>query len=95
MEQNYANPANSTAIITFSIPLDNSLNFVSGKQTRLDIFDTIGNKIATLLDEFKSHGTYSISFNPQRLNINLSSGIYFYRLSYGDQYVTKKLIFLK
>jgi hypothetical protein len=80
-------------MITFTIPFDNSYGSVN--QTSLEIFDMIGNKITTILNEYKSAGTYNVSFNPALLNINLSSGIYFYRLKYGNQFLTKKLIFLK
>ena len=55
------------------------------------IFDVLGRKIKTLVDEIKSPGSYSITLDAS----NLSSGIYFYRLSAGNFNDVKKMILLK
>jgi hypothetical protein len=57
----------------------------------LTIYDVLGNKIKTLLNEYKPAGEYGVDFNP----INLAPGIYFYQLRTGDFIQTKKMIYLK
>ena len=57
----------------------------------LKVYDSIGSEIAILVNEQKSAGTYEVEFDAD----NLSSGIYFYRLS-ADAFVeTKKMILLR
>ncbi len=81
--QNYPNPFNPTTTIEFSIPKS---EFVT-----LNVFDVIGRKVASLVNENKEAGKYSIIFNGSKL----SSGIYFYRLQAGNYSAVKKLILLK
>jgi photosystem II stability/assembly factor-like uncharacterized protein len=83
LSQNYPNPFNSITNIAFQIPTD---EFVSIK-----IYDVLGNEVKTLLEETKKAGYYTISLNAN----DLSSGIYFYKLSAGAYSATKKLILLK
>ena len=82
--QNYPNPFNPITIISFRLP-------VSGFVT-LKIFDTIGNEVATLVDEEKQFGIHSIEFAAPK---KISSGIYFYQLQVGDFFETKKMVLLK
>ena len=49
-------------------------------QVSLKIYDVLGRKISTLVDEKKVSGNYEVQFN----GINLASGIYFYRLEIGN-----------
>lgn len=81
--QNSPNPFNSNTIIKYNIP----------KQSKIiiKVFDILGNKIATLVNEEKSIGFYSISFNA----INLSSGVYIYSLQTETFYEAKKMIYIK
>ncbi|MGQ9848290.1 MAG: T9SS type A sorting domain-containing protein [Bacteroidales bacterium] len=51
--------------------------------------------MATLVDEYKSAGSYEVDFNPASSIKNLSSGIYFYRLQAGSFVETKKMILLR
>jgi hypothetical protein len=81
--QNFPNPFNPTTTISFYLP---SKSFVS-----LTVFDMVGRKIATILSEEMSPGTYSRQWNAAKL----SSGIYFYRLQAGTYIETKKLVLLK
>ncbi|MFI5236405.1 MAG: T9SS type A sorting domain-containing protein [Ignavibacteriales bacterium] len=83
LEQNYPNPFNPATMINFSIPVG---GFVS-----LDVFNSIGQKIATLLNEDKPAGTYQVDFSAA----NLSSGIYFYKISSGNFTETRKMILMK
>jgi hypothetical protein len=81
--QNYPNPFNPSTMIRFNLP--QSL-FVT-----LKVYDVLGNKVATLIDEYKSAGSYEVEFNAGAL----SSGIYFYTLKAGSFTQTKKLVLLK
>jgi photosystem II stability/assembly factor-like uncharacterized protein len=81
--QNYPNPFNPITSIKYSIPKDGPV--------KLTIYNIIGSKVATIIDEYKQSGNYSVQFNGSRL----ASGIYFYRLESGGYSTSKKLILLK
>jgi hypothetical protein len=66
-----------------------------GSWQTLKIFDLLGNKVATLIDEYKPAGTYEIEFRPESSIKNPVSGIYFYQLQSGSFVETKKMILLK
>lgn len=83
LSQNYPNPFNPTTNIKFSIPKE---GFVS-----LKIFNTLGQEVATLVNEVKSAGTYQVDFDAS----NLSTGMYVYRLSSGSYNVSKKMLLMK
>jgi hypothetical protein len=83
LEQNYPNPFNNSTVIKYSIPK-------AGLVT-LDIYNAIGEKVATLVDEIKLAGSYTVEVNAA----NLSSGVYFYQLKAGDYIAVKKMILLK
>ncbi len=86
--QNYPNPFNPTTRIKYHI---SKPMFVS-----LRIYDVLGNEIATLVDEEKPAGDFEVKFNISRLNnVDVTSGIYFYKLQAGDFISTKKMILLK
>jgi len=87
LSQNYPNPFNPSTKISWQVP-------VSGWQT-LKVYDVLGNKVATLVNEYRSAGSYEIEFNPSSINHHPSSGVYFYQLSAGDYVETKKMILLK
>ncbi len=86
LEQNYPNPFNPTTTIKFTVPQD-----FNKAATRIDIFDVLGNKVSTLVNEIKSPGNYQITFDAS----NLSSGVYYYQLKIGSKVQTKKMILLK
>jgi DNA-binding beta-propeller fold protein YncE len=83
LEQNYPNPFNPSTTISYSIP---KKDFVS-----LKVYDVLGNEIATLIEEEKPAGKYEIEFNA----VELTSGIYFYRIITGSFVETKSMILLK
>jgi hypothetical protein len=83
LSQNYPNPFNPTTKISYSIPKD---EFVS-----LKVYDVLGNEVATLVNNNKNAGNYSVDFNGS----NLSSGIYFYKLQAGNNVSLKKMILMK
>ena len=83
LEQNYPNPFNPTTVICYQIA---SLGKVS-----LKVYDLLGREVATLVNDVKSAGTYTATFNATKM----ASGIYFYRLQAGSFTQTKKLVLLK
>lgn len=83
LEQNFPNPFNPTTMINFSLPVE---GFVT-----LNVYNSIGQQVATLVNESKTAGTYQVDFDAT----NLTSGIYFYRISSGYFTETKKMILLK
>jgi len=85
--QNYPNPFNPTTTIKYSIT--NSLKKTS--KISLEVFDLFGRKISTLVDEYQKSGDYFVTFDGP----NLSSGVYYYRLTKGDFIQTKKMLILK
>ena len=58
---------------------------------QLKIYDVLGNEIATLINDEKPAGTYTINFNAA----GVASGVYFYQLKADGFVETKKLILLK
>lgn len=83
LSQNYPNPFNPTTNIKFSIP---ETGFVS-----LKVYNTLGQEVATLVNEVKSTGTYQVDFNAS----NLASGMYVYTLTTGNVNISKKMILMK
>jgi endo-beta-N-acetylglucosaminidase D len=81
--QNYPNPFNPSTSIKFSIPKESNV--------RLEILNILGEQIELLVNETKTAGTYGAVWNA----INMSSGIYFYRLQAGNFVETKKMVLIK
>ncbi len=81
--QNYPNPFNPSTIIKYTVK---EPAFIS-----LKIYDVLGNKVATLLNEEKPAGEYEIRFSG---NV-LTSGVYFYQLKAGNFIQTKKMVLIK
>lgn len=84
LEQNFPNPFNPSTIINYQLP---ESGFVT-----LKLYDVLGNVVATLVNEFKSAGTYNYHFSTK--NYQLASGIYFYSMECGNYKETKKLVLL-
>lgn len=83
LEQNYPNPFNPLTHFRFQIADFGSVN--------LSIYDAIGRKIETLVNDELKAGTYEIEWDASAY----SSGIYFYQISTGDYVDTKKMILIK
>ena len=81
--QNYPNPFNPQTKISYSVPKE---SFIT-----LKVYDLLGREVATLVNEKKPVGEYSVPWNAD----NVPSGIYFYKLSAGDFIQTKKMILMK
>ena len=83
LEQNYPNPFNPSTTIRFSIP--------TTENVQLDVFDVLGRKVATVLNQRLTAGTYTVQFNASQL----SSGMYFYRINAGNFRQTMKMMLVK
>lgn len=88
LSQNYPNPFNPTTTIKFSIP-SNVKSETSN--TKLIVYDILGRKIKTLVNEVKSPGSYEVQFDASQF----ASGVYFYRITAGNFVQTKKMILLR
>jgi hypothetical protein len=86
--QNYPNPFNPVTKIRFSLPSPSE----GGVQAvKLIIYDILGREIAILANEQLQPGTYEVEWNAE----NYPSGVYFYTLSAGNYFNSKKMILLK
>jgi hypothetical protein len=81
--QNYPNPFNPSTTIGYRIK---ETGFVSIK-----VFDLLGREIATMVDEVKAPGSYSVLFDAS----NLSSGVYYCQLRARGYIATQKMIFIR
>ncbi|OGU77563.1 MAG: hypothetical protein A2V93_12440 [Ignavibacteria bacterium RBG_16_34_14] len=87
LEQNYPNPFNSTTVIKYKLP--------KASDVKLEIYNITGEKITTLVSEFQYEGEHTVQINANDLQSELSSGVYFYKLSADEYIFVKKLIYLK
>ncbi len=85
--QNYPNPFNPTTTIHYTIGAQNLVP----QHVDLSIYNTLGQKVATLVNKKQSAGNYNVVWNASRL----SSGVYLYRLQAGYHVQTKKMILMK
>ncbi len=83
LEQNYPNPFNPSTTIKYQLP-------ISGRVT-LKVYDVLGREVATLLNEVRQPGIYTVQWNAGRM----ASGMYFYRMQAGSFVETKKLVLNK
>jgi len=83
LEQNYPNPFNPTTTIQFAVP--------SVSDVKLEVFNILGQKVASLVNRRMEAGVHTVNFNAT----NLSSGVYFYRLQAGNFVQTKKMMLVK
>ena len=83
LSQNYPNPFNPSTTINYDIPKDGKVS--------LRLFDMSGKEVATLVNEVKTAGYYSVTFNAA----NLSSGVYFYSITANNFTAIKKMMLIK
>ncbi|MHB9012656.1 MAG: T9SS type A sorting domain-containing protein [Ignavibacteriaceae bacterium] len=83
LEQNYPNPFNPSTTIKFGLPSD--------AKVTLEVYNTIGQKVATLVNEQMTAGYHQVEFYAS----NLASGIYFFRMQTNGFVSIKKLLLLK
>jgi len=83
LSQNYPNPFNPSTIIEYSIP--------ESGDVKLEVYNSLGEELVTLVNEYKEAGNYNINLDAA----DLSSGIYYYRLTSNSFNEIKKMILLK
>jgi len=88
LQQNVPNPFNPETQIDFAIP--------KSGHVRLDIYNTLGQKVKTLVDEQLAVGNKRVSWDGHDdRGKAVASGVYFYKLSVNDFTATKKMLLLK
>jgi hypothetical protein len=83
LKQNYPNPFNASTTIEFQLAKES--------RVKLTIYDLLGNEVVTLVDRELPAGEHSLNWNAA----DLSSGVYFYRLTSGDRVETRRMTLLK
>ncbi|MFQ3598315.1 MAG: S8 family serine peptidase [Chloroherpetonaceae bacterium] len=81
--QNYPNPFNPATTITYQL--------AAFSDVKLEVFDVLGRKVATLVNARQTAGAHSVNFNASAF----ASGVYFYRLQAGSFVETKKMMLVK
>jgi hypothetical protein len=83
LKQNYPNPFNPNTTIEYTL--------AKREKVTIDIYNLLGEKVLTLVNQFQAAGKYTVPFD----GANLSSGVYFYKLKAGAYENIKKMILLK
>jgi hypothetical protein len=83
LQQNYPNPFNPTSVIEYSLP--------SSSHVLLELYNLLGQKIATLVNDVKAPGFYQVQVD----GANLASGVYIYRLTAGQKTFVRKMALVK
>jgi hypothetical protein len=83
LEQNYPNPFNPTTSIQYSV--------AQAGPVAMTVYNVMGQKVATLVNETKSAGTYRVNWDAT----NMASGIYHYRLQSAGKVITRQMTLIK
>jgi hypothetical protein len=83
LSQNYPNPFNPATLIEYTLPQESRVT--------LKVYNTLGQEIATLVDEVQPAGYRSVTWNGR----DMASGVYFYRLQAGDFGDLKRMLLVK
>ena len=98
LSQNFPNPFNPTTTINYTIPevISNPAGRERNLFVTLKVYNVLGKEVATLVNEEKQPGVYSVEFDSYSdEGQNLSSGVYYYTISAGNYNQSKKMILLK
>ena len=89
LHQNYPNPFNPSTQISFDVPEGSEL-------VRLNIYNILGKKVSTLLNNVMSPGKHKIEWNAKDNEGNpVASGIYFYELNSSSFTARKKMLLIR
>jgi len=83
LSQNYPNPFNPVTYIEYALPVATHIT--------LEVFNTLGQRVTTLVNEVQNPGRYRIPFDGK----GYASGAYFYSLKANDFFDVRKMIYLK
>jgi hypothetical protein len=81
--QNYPNPFNATTVIRYNLPSESNVS--------IEIYDILGRKLQTLVDDKQPAGYHQAVWNAN----SRSSGIYFYRIQAGEHSETRKMLLIR
>jgi photosystem II stability/assembly factor-like uncharacterized protein len=84
--QNRPNPFSTSTEISYKV--------TSGGKVSLKVCDIFGKEAATLVDEVKSPGEYTITFIPANSSSQFSKGVYYFKLQEGNRCMIRKMIFI-
>jgi hypothetical protein len=86
--QNYPNPFNATTQISYKL--------TRGSNISLNIYNTMGQKVRTLVNEYRDPGRYTVEWDGKNDNgSDVASGVYLYKMQAGDNVDSKKMTLLK
>lgn len=84
LSQNYPNPFNPSTTINYALP--------NAADVSIEVFNILGKKVATLVNQRKTAGNHAIQFQAS----NLASGVYFYTLRIGGKVLkSQKMLLIK
>lgn len=95
ISNNFPNPFNSSTKISYTIP-----EYLISENQRvthvmIKVYDILGREIETLVDDYQEPGIYEVKFPSQKNSVELSSGIYFYRIEVGGITTVKKMMLIR
>ncbi len=83
LAQNFPNPFNPSTTIEFALPRESHVT--------LDVYNTIGERVASLLNETRGAGYHTVAFDAS----SLPSGVYLYRISAQEYVSVRKMLLTK
>jgi len=83
LHQNYPNPFNPTTTIKYEL--------IRSGPVRLIVYNVLGQRVSVLVNARQSAGSHQVTFNAMQL----TSGVYFYRLQTSDRVLVKKMLLMK
>ena len=93
--QNYPNPFNPTTTIQFSLPPQATSEAEGrvgvGSHVVLKVYDVLGREVATLVNERRTAGRFTVPFDAS----NLGSGVYFYSLTFDGARLSRKMLLIR
>ncbi len=87
LQPNYPNPFNPATMIPYQLS--------QAGWVRLEVFDLLGRQVALLVDAWQPAGFYEVRFDAQDSEQELPAGIYFYRLTAGENTSVRKMTLMK
>jgi hypothetical protein len=83
LSQNYPNPFNPSTVISYQLPAISNVELI--------IYNTLGEKVVTLINERQSPGAHQIEWDAS----SIASGVYYYQIKTGDFQAVRKMILLR
>jgi hypothetical protein len=88
LKQNYPNPFNPSTIISYQLP--------QTEMVTLEIYNALGEKVRTLINNIKEPGNYEVVWNGKNNSgTTLPSGMYLYRITAGNYVKVMKMMLLR